>query len=263
MTAKTKKILNIILDVVIAIILVFAAFIAVMSIRSKAKHYGQYTEFFGTAYLAVASSSMECEGVPDYVPEGKLEGFDYGDLIKIKLLNEDEINKLEVGDIITYQTSSIVNGTYVLNTHRIVEINTDSEGKVTTIVTKGDNPETNPINDAPVSVDKIVGLYQGKSGGIGHLFLFMSSTGGFIVFILIPTLIIVAICVVNLVMVIKKEKKVQVAEAELEKDAERERIRAELLAEMQASQGEQSDQAGQGEETDQSAPDSDESPKQE
>lgn len=260
MTAKTKKILNIVLDVIIAIILVFAATIAIMSIRSKAKHYGQYTEFFGTAYLAVASDSMDAEKPAEYAD--KLEGFAKGDLIKIKLVNEEQAKKLEVGDIITFQTAQIVDNAYVLNTHRIVGVNYNEAGEVISFYTKGDN---NPDNDTGfVLPSEIVGVYQGKAGGIGNLFLFMSSTGGFIVFILIPTLIIVAICVVNLVMVIKKEKKVQVAEAELEqqaeKDAERERIRAELLAEMQASQAEQADQA---KEADQSAPDSDESPKEE
>ncbi|MGN1060706.1 MAG: hypothetical protein ACI4QN_03140, partial [Candidatus Coproplasma sp.] len=42
-------------------------------------------------------------------------------------------------------------------------------------------------------------------------------------------------CVYNLIVVIKKEKKVQAADAEAEKEAEKERIRQELLAEMQAA----------------------------
>ena len=228
MTAKTKKILNIVLDVVIAIVLVFAAFLAIVSIRSKAKGYGQYTEIFGTAYVAVASDSMNAEK-PSYVPEG----FAKGDLIKIKLVNEEQAKKLEVGDIITFNTSQIVEGKYVLNTHRIVSIHTGESGNATSYLTKGDNNASN--DTSPVLVSEVVGVYEGKASGIGHVFLFMGSTAGFFVCIVLPTLLIVAYCVYNLIVVIKKEKKVQAADAEAEKEAEKERIRQELLAEMQAA----------------------------
>lgn len=232
MKPKTKKILNIVLDVVIAIVLVFAAFLAVISIRSKVKGYNDYTEVFGSAYVAVASESMSGT-TPDYVPQGKLEGFEKGDLIKINLTDEKEVQQLEVGDIITFKTVYIVQDKTVLNTHRIVEINRNSEGKIVSFVTRGDN---NDVNDTmPISVADVVGVYEGKASGIGHVFLFMSSSAGFFVCIVLPTLLIVVYCVVNLVLVIQKEKKVQVAEAEIEKQAEKERIRQELLAEMQSA----------------------------
>lgn len=235
MTAKTKKILNIVLDVVIAIVLVFAAFLAIVSIRSKAKGYNDYTEIFGTAYVAVASDSMNGEK-PSSLPEDKLEGFATGDLIKIKLVNEEQAKQLEVGDIITFRTNAIISDKYVLNTHRIVRINVDSNNNVVSYVTKGDNNNTNPTEDkSPVLVSEVIGVYEGKASGIGHVFLFMGSTAGFFVCIVGPTLLIVAYCVYNLIVVIKKEKKVQAAEAEVEKEAEKERIRQELLAEMQAA----------------------------
>lgn len=232
MKPKTKKILNIVLDVVIAIVLVFAAFLAVISIRSKVKGYNDYTEVFGSAYVAVASESMSGT-TPDYVPQGKLEGFEKGDLIKINLTDEKEVQQLEVGDIITFRTGLIVQGKRVLNTHRIIEIESDAEGKIVKFRTRGDN---NPAADSDlIKVDDVVGVYEGKASGIGHVFLFMSSSAGFFVCIVLPTLLIVVYCVVNLVLVIQKEKKVQVAEAEIEKQAEKERIRQELLAEMQSA----------------------------
>lgn len=232
MKPKTKKILNIVLDVVIAIVLVFAAFLAVISIRSKVKGYNDYTEVFGSAYVAVASESMSGT-MPDYVPQGKLEGFEKGDLIKINLTDEKEVQQLEVGDIITFRTGLIVQGKKVLNTHRIIEIESDTEGKIVKFRTRGDN---NPAADSDlIKVDDVVGVYEGKASGIGHVFLFMSSSAGFFVCIVLPTLLIVVYCVVNLVLVIQKEKKVQVAEAEIEKQAEKERIRQELLAEMQSA----------------------------
>lgn len=232
MKPKTKKILNIVLDVVIGVVLVFAAFLAIVSIRSKAKGYSDYTEVFGSAYVAVASDSMSGER-PDYVPEGKLDGFSKGDLIKIRILDESAVQELEVGDIITFETTLILDGKRVLNTHRVVAITETSDGQIASFTTRGDN---NPDNDgSEVAVKDVVGVYVGKASGIGHVFLFMNSTAGFVVCILLPTLLIVVYCAVNLVLVIKKEKKAQLAEAAVEKETERERIRQELLAEMQAN----------------------------
>lgn len=242
LSPKTKKIINIVVDVVVAIVLVFAVFLAVVSIRSKLKGYSGYTEIFGTAYVAVASDSMDAE-LPDYVPEGKPSGFAKGDLIKLRLIDESEAVKLEVGDIISFESSDIEEGKTVLNTHRIVAIAVGEEGNAASYITRGD---ANDANDRlSVLASEIVGVYEGKAPGIGHVFLFMSTSTGFFVCIVLPTLLIVAYCVVNLILVIRREKKVQTADAAAEKEAEKERIRQEILAEMQSSQSSQDSQNSQ------------------
>ena len=63
----------------------------------------------------------------------------------------------------------------------------------------------------------------------------MGTSAGFFVCVVLPTLLIVVYCAVNLILVIRKEKKVQTIAAVQEKEDERERIRQELLAEMQAN----------------------------
>ncbi len=243
LSPKTKKILNIVVDVIVAIVLIFAVFLAVFSIRSKAKGYSGYTEIFGTAYVAVASESMDAD-LPSYVPEGKLEGFAKGDLIKIRLVDEKKAKQLEVGDVIAFKSSQIVDGKLVLNTHRIVEI-IGSEGNANAYRTRGDN---NPGND-PTSVltSEIVGVYEGKASGIGHVMLFMGSSTGFFVCIVLPTLLIVVYCAVNLILVVRKEKKVQTADAVAAKEAEKERMRQEILAEMQSAQNGQNAQPADSE----------------
>lgn len=227
LTPKTKKIINIVVDVFCGIILVFALIIAISTITSRAKGYDQYTEIFGRAYLAVQSDSMK----EDYnTHEVKSDNFSAGDLIVIKTLKESEVKKLKVGDVITFLSNRISDdGRMVLNTHRIVEIRGE-EGNATSFITKGDN---NPGNDPGfVLVSDVVGVFQGKAGGVGKFVMFMGSTGGFLTFVLAPTLIIVIYAAVNLVLVIMKERKVQTAAAADAKAAERERMRAELLAEM-------------------------------
>lgn len=228
LSPKAKKIINIVVDVVCGLILVVALIFAISTISSRAKGYDQYTEIFGKAYLAVQSDSM----AKDYeTGEVKKDNFAKGDLIVIKTLKSSQAKKLKVGDIITFQTIEITgDGKMVLNTHRIVEIVGEDSNGATAYRTHGDN---NPEGSTEVVlVSDVVGIYQGKASGIGKVAMFMGSTGGFVVFVLIPTLIIVAIAATNLVIVIKKERKVQVTAAEDEKLSEREKMRAELLAEM-------------------------------
>lgn len=223
MSPKTKKIVNIVVDVVVAIVLVFALFLAVCTISSKAKGYDQYTEIFGKAYLAVRTDSMQGD---------KKDNFNPGDLITIKLVSNDEAKNLKEEQVITFRTTEIVNGKWTLNSHRIQEVVRNEDGSVKHYLTHGDHNPSNAVER--VLPSEVVGVYQGKAGGIGKLFLFMNSSAGFFVCIVLPSLIVVAYFAVNLILVIKKEKKVQTAEAEQSQLEERERLRQELLAEMQA-----------------------------
>lgn len=226
LSPKAKRIINIVIDVVVAIILAFALFLAICTISSKKKGYDQYTEIFGTAYLGVQSNSMVGDGA---------DNFARGDLIKIKTVSESEAKNFKVGDIISFRDRTIVNGKYVINTHRIIAVNGE-EGNPTSYTTHGDNnPESMTETVLP---SEVIGVFQSKSGGIGHVFLFMSTSAGFFVCVVLPTLLIVVYCAVNLILVIRKEKKVQTADAIQAQQEERERIRQELLAEMQTQNGE-------------------------
>jgi signal peptidase len=226
MSEKTKKIVNIVVDVVVAIVLVFVFILAISAITSKAKGYDGYSEIFGKAYVAVESDSMSGDGE---------DNFSRGDLIVIKTLSQDEVKDLKVGDIITFRTNQITDDdTFVLNTHRIVEI--DNSGSEIRFVTKGDH---NVANDSgTVSASLVVGLYQGKASGIGHVFLFMRSSTGFFVCVVLPSLLIVVYFAINLVVVILKEKKLQSAAAQEEKQKEHdlimEQARAAVMAELAA-----------------------------
>lgn len=221
LSPKAKRIINIVVDVVVAVILAFALILAVSTIVSKKKGYDQYTEIFGSAYLAVESGSMQ-------------PTFYKNDLIKVKTIKVSEATNLDVGTVITFRTKFRNNDRIVLNTHRIVEV--IEENGTVKYRTQGDNRETNPNPDSILVLpEDVVGIYKGKASGIGHVFLFMQTSTGFFVCVVLPTLLIVVYCAVNLVLVIRKEKKKQTAEAIVAKEDERERIRQELLAEMQAN----------------------------
>lgn len=227
LSPKAKKIINLVVDVVCGIILIFAVIFAVSSIKSKASNYNGYTEIFGKSYLGVQSNSMEGD---------KSDNFSKGDVIVIKVVDIEDADNFKVGDIITFRTNEIVKDKYVLNTHRIIEVLVSENGNVNAYITHGDNVAEG-LNET-VLVKDVIGIYKGKASGIGYISNFMSTTAGFFVCVLLPTLIIVAIAATNLIIVIKKEKKAQTAAAEAEDaqklDAEREKIRQELLAEMQS-----------------------------
>jgi len=236
LSPTATRIINIVVDVIVAVILVFALILSISAIQSKKSGYEGYTVVFGHAYLSVESGSMDPDNIKVTLPEGKPEGFKEGDLIKIKVLGSDEKDNLEVGDVISFRTNTIVEGKYVLNTHRIVEV-LESNGEVYGYRTRGD---ANASDDSTyTTLSNVVGLYEKKASGIGHMFSFMSTSTGFFVCIVLPTLLVVVYCAVNLVLVILKERKVQTAEASEEEEKKRaeleEEIRQKVIAEMAAN----------------------------
>jgi signal peptidase len=219
----------------VAIILVFVVILAVSAITSKAKGYDGYTEIFGRAYVGVESNSMKGD---------KEDNFSKGDVIVIKTLSQDEVSNLKVGDVITFRTNQITNdGTYYLNTHRITEV-IESNGSIS-FKTKGDN---NDYEDSgTVAAAYVIGKFDGKASGIGYMFLFMRSSAGFFVCVVLPSLLVVVYFAVNLVIVIIKEKKSQAtAEADAkqkEHDAIMEQARAAVMAELAAKEKDDSSEA--------------------
>ena len=222
MSDKAKKTVNLVANVVVIVILVVIAFITLNIILSSGKGY---TSIFGKAYVAVQSDSMEGTN-PD--------SFNKGDLIKIKVLKDEEKNDLKVGDVITFKFRK--DGNEELNTHRIIRINQTDEGDTITYVTQGDKAAGLGLNEQVESVypSTIVGKYTGtKLSGVGKVADFFHSQAGFFVCVVLPSLLIVAYFAVNLVLTIRAAK-AEAAVEEGEQEDEKERMRRELLAELRA-----------------------------
>lgn len=216
---KTKKILGIILNVVITLVLIFVAFITINIIFSRDRGY---TPIFGSAFVSVQSGSME--GEKPFFAEDKPDGFNKGDLIKIKLLDDTEKAALSSGDVITfYQT---IEGRRELNTHRIMSKYSVSGN--TYFITKGDR---NELEDAAaVSALSVIGRYDGvKIAGLGKAADFFRTSTGFLVCVVVPSFIIVAYFTVNLWLAVKKSKE---ENADFAKSADKEEIKRELLKEL-------------------------------
>lgn len=211
---KTQKILNIVVNVLVAVILVIALIITINNLASKRKGY---TTFFGTAYMMVQSGSMDPDGKYakenpiDYEGLGILEGFAKGDLVRVKVLTSDEDRKsLEVGDIISFFQYD-ENNVRFINSHRIVEKAVSDDGVVTYWTHGDNNPETmrEVITTAKTETEPfyLIGKVTGKSGAFGKVINFFNSSTGFLVFIVIPSFLVVAYFAYKLIWEIVKAKK--------------------------------------------------------
>lgn len=118
---------------------------------------------------------------PMVVMSGSMSGdaedhIEVGDLIFVR---KEGPEKLQVGDVIAYMSG----GTTV--THRITEINTDEDGDLL-FTTKGDANEAEDTE--PVTVDQLVGVYQGRIPKVGDFALFLQQPLGMLLFIGVPLL---------------------------------------------------------------------------
>lgn len=155
---------------------------------------------FGVTPMVVQSGSMS-GNAEDHI--------EVGDLI---FTVKPDVSKLKKGDIISYMEGSIA------VTHRIVDIKTETNGKLI-FITKGD---ANNTEDPAVSEDAVFGLYKGRIAGLGDFAMFLQKPLGMAVFIGVP------VCAFIVYDIIRRQKSSGKADKENEElRAELEKLRAE------------------------------------
>ena len=205
MKPKTKKILKLLLNIAVYVLFALILLLTVFVVASGKKGY---TSIFGTAYVAVESDSMDGD---------REDSFQKGALLKLKVLSDDKKLELKEGDIISFY--DIVGGKRVINSHRIVEV--WGEGSSRVFVTQGDkigSPDT-----AKRTLDDVIGKVKSHTNGLGNLFLFIRTGTGFAVCIVLPCLLLIGYCVLDLVRAIREQKK-----------ENKEQLKEELLKELRA-----------------------------
>ncbi len=121
---------------------------------------------------------------PMIVTTDSMKGtFDAGSLIICKTADPEDIKE---GDIICFYDPA-GSGTSTV-THRVTEVNKDEDGNISW-TTKGDNNNTE--DQVAVPADKLVGVYDFHINGLGSVAMFMQTTPGLIIFIVIPILLLV------------------------------------------------------------------------
>jgi len=159
-----KKIFNVLFYTVIAIVIIFALLMTIMSLSSKNEE--GLNEIFGYYIQTVESDSMTGT-------------FDRGDVIICKKTDTD---KLVVGDVISFHY--IVEDYRIVVTHRIKEIKTNEIG-LKYFITQGDAKEN--IMHEEIFVGDVIAKYTDvKIPGAGKVVNFVKSKTGFLVCVLLP-----------------------------------------------------------------------------
>ncbi len=126
---------------------------------------------------------------PLIVLTGSMEDtIESGDLIIVQKIDSTDVN---VGDIIAFFDPESVSNSVV--THRVTQI--VSEGNTISFKTKGD---ANNVEDSfLVPSSSLVGVYKTKLSGVGNMAMFMQTTTGLVVCVILPMVLLVGIDVIR------------------------------------------------------------------
>ena len=174
--SKIRNIITIISDIMFITVLIMLIYLCLV-VRK-----GEVPGAFGYKALRVVSSSME-------------PWLEKGDCILIKCIEPEEV---QVGDIISFFSSDPVLEKYV-NTHRVVSIEKDEDGKLV-FTTKGDN---NKYEDYyPALEDKFLGVYYKHlpfENAINKLFDILSDRVNYFFIMILPILFCLVESVISLI----------------------------------------------------------------
>lgn len=193
-----KKVLNTIKNIFTWLVVIFTVCVMVFTMVSVRTFDQNNRSIFGYKAFIVQSDSMSATD------------FNAGDLILVK---ETDPSTLQAGDIIAYisQDSNSFGETI---THKIRKATTDANGQPG-FITYG---TTTGVDDATVvTYPYILGRYEKAIPKVGTFFQFLKTTQGYILFILIPFLLLIGIQGLNTIQLFRQYKKEQMEEINAEK----------------------------------------------
>ena len=191
MSSKLKNLCSIISNILIVIIIIFAAIVSLMAIN--AKNNDNIPSIFGYTTFSIQTDSMQ----------GTIN---QGDLIVGEVVEDP--NDLEEGTIISFHTVD-KDGNYFVNTHRIIDV--IDNGSYVTYETQGDNEEY--PDERKVAPGDIISVYTGvRLPLLGYIITFLSGKLGFFLCIVLPVLLYTIWQVYKLVIVIMQNQKEKILE---------------------------------------------------
>lgn len=146
-----------------------------------------------TLIIKSYTNEDEVPSVAGYLPlivltDSMYPEIESGDLI---ICHTIEPNEVKEGDVIAFFDPA-GNGTSIV-THRVLEV--IEENGTYSFRTRGDNNNTEDKDLVPG--ENLVGIYQTRIGGAGNVALFMQSTTGLIVCVVLPIILLVAYDVIR------------------------------------------------------------------
>ena len=211
-----KKALQITKTVLVWLVVAFAVGMMIFTLISVNTFDKTDRNIFGLKFFIVTSDSMSATD------------FDAGDIAISK--NVDP-KTLKEGDIITFLSQDPDNFGEVI-THKIRRLTTDANGRPG-FVTYGTTTDTD--DRTVVTHEYVVGQYVGRIPKVGSFFMFLKTTPGYILCILLPFLLLILSQGLNCIRLFRQYKKEQMEEmkaerAKIEEErAESQRMMAELL----------------------------------
>ena len=167
-TSTAHKALNVV-GIVLCVILIPILIINVTLIVKSYTNTDEVPKIGGYAPLIVLTGSME--------PKIKS-----GDLIIVKQIDGKDVKNEDVIAFIDPDG----NGTSIL-THKVIEIY--EENGTIFFKTKGD--ANNTEDRLPVSEDALVGIYVTRVAGAGNIAMFMQTTAGLVVCVIVPLVVLI------------------------------------------------------------------------
>ena len=212
-----KKVLNIIKNIFVWLMVALAVCMMIFTVVSVNTFDRSDRSLFGFKAFIVLSDSMS------------KTDFDAGDLVLVK---EVDPATLKEGDIIAYTSQNTSNYGETV-THKIRKLTTDANGEPG-FITYGTTTDTD--DETVVTYPYVLGKYKTRIPKVGRFFMFLKTTPGYIVCILIPFLLLILIQGLNCIKLFRRYKLEQMAEmkeerAKIEEErAESQKMMAELLA---------------------------------
>lgn len=211
-----KKALQITRTVLVWLVVAVAVFMMIFTLISVNTFDQTDRNIFGFKFFIVTSDSMSATD------------FDAGDIAISK--NVDP-KTLKEGDIITFLSQDPDSFGEVI-THKIRRLTTDANGRPG-FVTYGTTTDTD--DRTVVTHEYVVGQYVGRIPKVGSFFMFLKTTPGYILCILLPFLLLILSQGLNCIRLFRQYKKEQMDEMKVEREkieqerAEGQRMMAELL----------------------------------
>lgn len=225
-----KKALNIIKNILVWLMVALAVCMMVFTIVTVNTFDRSDRSLFGFKAFIILSDSMS------------KTDFDAGDLVLVK---EVDPSTLKEGDIIAYTSQNTSNYGETV-THKIRKLTTDASGEPG-FITYGTTTDTD--DETVVTYPYVLGKYKTNIPKVGRFFMFLKTTPGYIVCILIPFLLLILMQGIHCIRLFRRYKLEQMAEmkeerAKIEEErAESRKMMAELLALKAQLAGQQTDTA--------------------
>lgn len=211
-----KKVLNIIKNIFVWLMVALAVCMMIFTVVSVNTFDRSDRSLFGYKAFIVLSDSMS------------KTDFSAGDLV---LTKEVDPSTLKEGDIIAYSSQNAENYGETV-THKIRKLTTDANGEPG-FITYGTTTDTD--DELVVTYPYVLGKYKTHIPKIGSFFMFLKTTPGYIVCILIPFLLLILIQGLNCIRLFRRYKQEQMDEMKEEREkleaerAESQKMMAELL----------------------------------